>query len=78
MAKAVLTLGGYLNFVMDVKQAAQVMEILGASEVYESKWRKEEEGGVTKHVYPLDMDKASMVLMNDDMYRMAKLAGKPE
>ena len=77
MAKAVLTLGGYMNFVMDVKQAAQVMEILGASEVYETKWRKEE-NGVTKHVYPLDMDKATMQLMNDDMYRMAKLAGKPE
>ena len=78
MAKAVLTLGGYLSFVMDVKAAAQLMEALGGAEKYETKYRKAEEGGTTIHIYPPDTDTVTLKLLNDDLYRMAKLAGKPE
>jgi len=78
MAKAVMTIGGYVHFVMDVKAAAQVMEVLGGAEKYETKYRKAEEGGTTQHIYPADIEAVTLKLISDDLYRMAKLAGKPE
>jgi len=55
------------------------LELLEKAEAYEEKWRKNEDGGTTYHVYPLDPEKVpSLKLVSDDLYRMAKLAGKPD
>ena len=66
----------YGEFVMSVKDAVAVMEILEKSEKYQSKYHG---SGVetTHHIYTSDQQCAAK-LITDDMYRMAKLAGKPE
>lgn len=75
MSKAILTIG-YKTFVMDISKAAQVTEALGNAEQYEKKWREEKDGGTTHHVSDAATDVASMQLISNDLYRMAKLAGK--
>jgi hypothetical protein len=72
----ILKLGWDSQFVLSVKDAVTIAEILQKAEV----WREEYVsggGGNTFHAYPNEQ-KISMELVNDDLYRMAKLAGKPE
>lgn len=67
---------GYQDFVMTPKDAFALSEILSRVERYESKYY----GSVnenTFHVYANDKP-FSMSIISDDVYRMAKLAGKPE
>ena len=80
MAKVIVEIG-YRKYVVDAKQAVAVAEMLSKAEVYESKYTKDGEGKsvTTHHVFEVD-DAPSwyMHMMPDSLYRMAKLAGKPE
>jgi hypothetical protein len=64
----------YGEFVMDTKDAVMLMQILEKAEKYQIKYRSE---GSTHHIYPSD-EAFGAKLLSADMYRMAKLAGKPE
>lgn len=66
---------GYMEFALSVKDAVTVAEILQKAET----WKEEYVSGGenTYHVYPFD-GSIKMELVSDDLYRMAKLAGKPE
>jgi predicted DNA-binding ArsR family transcriptional regulator len=67
---------GYTKYVMSNKDAVTIADILEKAELYEQKWRKEEDGGTTYHVY--DNDKQfTLTTVSESLYRMAKLAGKP-
>ena len=67
---------GYIKYVMSNKDAVTIADILEKAELYEQKWRKEEDGGTTYHVY--DNDKQfTLTTLSGSLYNMAKLAGKP-
>ena len=77
MSKAILNIG-YMKYVMDVDKAIRIMDMLGGVEEYEEKWHKPEEGGTTYHVFNANTDRLRVTIMPDALYRMAKMAGKPE
>jgi predicted DNA-binding ArsR family transcriptional regulator len=67
---------GYTKYVVSNKDAVTIADILEKAELYEQKWRKEEDGGTTYHVY--DNDKQfTLTTITNSLYSMAKLAGKP-
>jgi hypothetical protein len=66
---------GYQDFVMSPKDAFALSEILSRVERYESKYYGSGNEN-TFHVYPSDKP-FPMNIISDDVYRMAKLAGKP-
>jgi hypothetical protein len=73
---------GWKKLVMTKEAAFQLASALEVAEIYERKWVPEGERvekGVdhTFHVYPND-HAFGMEIISDDLYRMAKLAGKPE
>lgn len=76
----VLDFGWNTKFVMKSADALKIVEILEKAEQYEEKWRKNEDGGTTYHVWPIeDPSKLpSMKIVSEALYQMAKLAGKPE
>jgi hypothetical protein len=60
---------------MQTADAVRLLEILENAERYVCKYRKDDQS--THHVWPSDtLFEAKM--MSADLYRMAKLAGKPE
>jgi hypothetical protein len=66
---------GYAQYVMPTKDAVQLLEILENAERYVNKYRAKEES--THHVWPSDtIFEAKMI--GNELYNMAKLAGKPE
>ena len=66
---------GYSHYVMQTADAVRVLEILENAERYVCKYHKNDQS--THHVWPSDtLFEAKM--MGTDLYRMAKLAGKPE
>jgi hypothetical protein len=79
MAKVVIELG-WKKYIVDSQQALAVAEMLSKAEVYETKYAKDsDDKSVTMHyVYPQDDHRWMMEIMPDSIYRMAKLAGKPE
>ena len=80
MSKALLRVG-YTTYVMDISKAVMVAEAFASSEVYDTKYSKDIGGNsvVTKHVYPQDEDSnITIEVLMDNVYRMYKLAGKPE
>lgn len=76
--KAVITLG-YIDYVMPLEQATVIINALMTAELYA---RKGYSGDTRHYVYPNDDDyrnqEFSMKLISDDLYRVAKLAGKPK
>lgn len=77
MTKAIVTVG-YSEYVLDVKDALTVAEILGKAEKHEGKYHSHLSTR-THHIYENeDSEFASLKLISDGFYRMAKLAGKPE
>jgi len=66
---------GYSHYVMPTKDAVQILEILEKAERYVCKYRANEES--THHVWPSDTVFEARMIGND-LYNMAKLAGKPE
>jgi hypothetical protein len=79
MAKMVISLG-WQKYVVDAKQAVAIAEIVSGAELYEAHSKKNEEGNyvTTYHVFDNPDERWTMETMSDSMYRMAKLAGKPE
>lgn len=70
----------YSSFVLSPKDALAMAEILQRAEKYEKKYRKDEvtnSSSYTYHVWPYP-DEIIMKIISDDIYRMAKLAGKPD
>lgn len=63
------------HYVLSVKDAVTVAEILQKAEVWKEEYMNG--GSNTYHAYPAE-SKIAMELISDDLYRMAKLAGKPE
>ena len=76
---------GYTKFCLPKDKALTMIEILEKAEVYEAKYwntEKRKERGMgdvdyTYHVYPNEKQ-FQMQIISDDLYNMAKLAGKPE
>ena len=75
---------GYRKVILSKEQAFVLIECLEKAETYEEKYwneakRKEfgMENEYTYHVYPNEKS-FSMQVISNDIYRMAKLAGKPE
>ena len=73
---------GYSNYILSSKDALALAEILEKAELYEAIWIPSGERNVggpdhTYHVYENDKQ-VDMKLISADLYRMAKLAGKPE
>lgn len=75
---------GWQKVIMPRESALKMVEILEKSEVYEDKyWSRDEreKKGITEeytyHVYPNDKH-YNMKIIGDELYQMAKLAGKPE
>jgi hypothetical protein len=80
MAKMIISIG-YKEYVMDTVKAMAVAEALGEAEFYESKYRNSEDGGTTHHVWEQDANEAASIslrLLPNNLYRLAKLAGKRE
>ena len=66
---------GYGDYVVSPKDAVTIMEILQKSERYECKYVSG--GDNTHHVFP-STETLTAKLISDDLYRMAKVAGKPD
>ena len=78
MSKAIITIG-YTKYVVSVSDAVKLAEILGDAERYTETWRKAEDGGTTYHIWEADThEEYSVKVIPDALYRMYKLAGKPE
>jgi hypothetical protein len=79
MAKMIISLG-WQKYVVDAKQAVAIAEIVSSAELYEVQSKKNEEGNyvTTYHVFDNSEERWTMEVMSDSLYRMAKLAGKPE
>ena len=66
---------GYSHYVMPTKDAVQLLEILEKAERYAHKYRTNADS--THHVW-LNDTVVEAKMIGSDLYRMAKLAGKPE
>jgi hypothetical protein len=77
---------GYTKYVLSAKDAVTVMNILNGAEIYQEKYVSEANSPTGKshtlhHVYDqgdADMRRISLWAIPDSLYKMAKLAGKPE
>jgi hypothetical protein len=79
--KAVIQIG-YRSYIMEPEEALALLQVIAKAERYEAKWRKEEDGGTSYHVWneveeSRGHDAGSLRLITDDHYRIAKLAGAP-
>lgn len=76
MSKAIITVG-YSKYIIEPTDALRIVEILERAERLETKWDKDT--GKSYFVYAQEPDEkvSSIELMPDDLYRMAKLAGRP-
>lgn len=78
--KAVIQLG-YRRYVMEAEDALALAKALVNAERYDKKWRAEDKGGTSYHVWTSNENNAdltSIELISDNLYRLAKLAGEPE
>ena len=68
---------GYKKYILSAKNAVLLSEILENAEIYEDKYLGGNEG-YSHHVYPQERAEITLKLLPDSLYRMYKLAGKPE
>lgn len=75
--KAIVNIG-YKAYVMDAEKALTLLSALDNAEVYENKWDSATKQ-TSYYVYPQDSGDfiREMKIMPEALYRMAKLAGKP-
>ena len=78
MTKAIIRIG-YDQYVMEAKDALTIHEILAKAECFKREYRNRDEGGPLYYIWEQDLDNESrsFEIMPDNLYRMAKLAGKP-
>jgi hypothetical protein len=75
MSKAILRVG-YNNYVLDLRDAVAISEMLAKAEVYESKFHSGKD--TTNHIFDNETKEfGSLALISDSFYQMAKLAGPP-
>lgn len=69
----------YGELVMPTEDAVTLLKILEKSESFRQKYHSNGSGGneTTHHIFPNDTPYHAR-LITEDLYRMAKLAGKPE
>ena len=79
MTKAIIRVG-YEQYVMDAEDALKMHEILAKAERHKRDYRSRDEGGPLHYVWAQDSEDEArnFEIMPDNLYRMAKLAGKPE
>ena len=76
MSKAIISIG-YTQYVVNTADAVKLADILMGAERYEDKWVKDV--GNTHHIWEQDeLHKFEIKAIPDSVYRMYKLAGKPE
>ena len=75
MAKVIVEFGYDKAFVMEADKALTLLDLLKDAEVYKENWKS---GGNTFHIYPQEKELCSMKVLSNNMYSMARLAGKPE
>jgi len=77
MARAIVRIG-YKEYIMNTADALHILDLLSKAERYEAKYDHENKSK-TYHVYDvLAEDKTEhLEIIHDDLYRMAKLAGRP-
>jgi hypothetical protein len=69
---------GYRAYIMPVDEAVALAKTMATAEIYDTKYRPNEEGGSTHHVYAQEQQNLPTVnLVSYEHYRMAKLAGHP-
>ncbi len=73
---------GYKQWVLDHDKAIQLVTLLDEAECYESRYQKDMGDGrgsfTTNYIYPQEELKVwGMELIPDKLYKMWKLAGKP-
>lgn len=79
MAKAIVQLG-YEHYIMDAQDALKIYEIIAKAERYKNVYRRQDEGGPLHYVWDQggEQEMRDMRIMPDSLYRMAKVAGKPD
>lgn len=79
MAKAVINVG-YNDYVVDAEDALTLYNILAKAERYKRDYRSRDDGGPLHHIWAQDNEEEmrNFTIMSDNLYRMAKLAGKPQ
>lgn len=75
--KAIVQIG-YKTYVMDTEKALTLLGALDGAEVYEAKWDSNSRQ-TSYFIYDQDSSDSirDMKLLPDALYRLAKLAGKP-
>jgi hypothetical protein len=70
---------GYKTYVMPVEEAVAIAKSVATAEMYERKYRSSSEGGTTYHVYQQEEQaEIPITVLPNVLYRMAKMAGKPQ
>ena len=75
MSKVIVSIGWGSDFVMDADKALTLLDLLKDAEKYQDKYGK---GGNTFHIFPQEKEIATLKVLSNSMYNLAKLAGKPE
>lgn len=76
MAAMAIVRIGYNSYVLPVKDAVGLAEMLAGAQRYEEKYKS---GGSTHHIWDsTEDDIGTLKLINNAFYQGAKLAGKPE
>lgn len=78
MTKVIVSIGWNNDFVMDADKALTLLDLLKDAEKYQDKYQPSDKGGNTYHIFPQDREIAALKVLSNNMYAMAKLAGKPE
>jgi hypothetical protein len=66
------------DYVLSADDAMRVLEVLNRGEFYETKYDPDSKE-TTQHIYPVDLGKkVSLSIMDETVYHVAKMAGKPE
>lgn len=79
MPKAIINVG-YSDYIVEAEDALTLYSILAKAERYKRNYRSKEEGGTLHYVWAQDNEDElrQFSIMSDGLYRMAKLAGKPQ
>ncbi len=70
----------HTGYVLDSKDAIQLVELIAKAELYREKWQAKEQGGTTYHIFPQDREasRLSLKFLTDNEVEIMRLAGKPE
>jgi hypothetical protein len=79
MSKMIVEIS-HTGYVLDSKDAIQLVELIAKAELYREKWQAKEQGGTTYHIFPQDRDasRLSLKFLTDNEVEIMRLAGKPE